>query len=199
MEILSDRISVVKNDAGTSIVISSIVNRKKSRTVLGILLLWFFGGIVMIWNFTSIQEDNTKIIVIIWLAFWLYFLYVLFRLYRWKQYGHEVIKIAKSVLKYKKDVKGRGWVHDFELSKIRKLRSSDTENPNWLRNIGGDFWNTDCDSVRFDYEDREVSIGFQLEKSERRKLIEVIGEFVEVELQQSKRSQKEQNWKKESE
>jgi hypothetical protein len=153
----------------------------------------------MIWNFTSIQEDNTKIIVIIWLAFWLYFLYVLFRLYRWKQYGHEVIKIAKSVLKYKKDVKGRGWVHDFELSKIRKLRSSDTENPNWLRNIGGDFWNTDCDSVRFDYEDREVSIGFQLEKSERRKLIEVIGEFVEVELQQSKRSQKEQNWKKESE
>ena len=199
MEILSERISVVRSDAGTSIVISSMVNRKKSRTVLAILLLWVVGGLVMIWNFSSIEQDNTKIIVLIWLAFWLYFLYVLFRLYRWKQFGHEVIKIVKGVLKYKKDVKGRGWVHDFELVKMKKLRASDTQNPNWLRNIGGDFWNTDCDSIRFDYEDREISLGFQLDNSERNKLIKLIGEFAEVEERESKRKQKEANWKKETE
>lgn len=199
MQILSDRISVVQSDAGTSIVISSVVNRKKSRTVLAILLLWIVGGLVMIWNFSSIELDKTKIIVLIWLAFWLYFFYVLFRLYRWKQYGHEVIKIKDGVMKYKKDVKGRGWVQDYQIEKITKLRISDTQSPDWLRNLGGDFWNTDCDSVRFDYEDREISIGFQLENAERNKLIEVIGEYVEVELKQSKRSQKEENWKKEAE
>lgn len=199
MEILSDRISLVRNDAGTSIVISSIVDRKKSRTVLAILLLWFIGGLIMIWNFSSIGEDKAKLIVLIWLAFWMYFLYVLFRLYRWKQYGHEIIKIAGGVLKYKKDVKGRGWVHDFELAKVKKLRSSDTENPNWLRNLGGDFWNTDCDSIRFDYEDREISLGFQLDNTERGRLLKAIGEFVEVEAMESKRSQKETNWKKSAE
>ncbi len=199
MEILSDRISVVQSDAGTSIVISSVVDRKKSRTVLAILLLWVVGGLFMIWNFSEIELDKTKIIVLIWLAFWLYFFYVLFRLYRWKQFGHEVVKIADGVLKYKKDVKGRGWVQDYQINKIKKLRSSDTESPNWLRNIGGDFWNTDCDSIRFNYEEREISLGFQLEKSERSKLIEVIGEFVEVEAKLSKRSQKEESWKKEDE
>lgn len=199
MQILSDRISVVQSDAGTSIVISSVVNRKKSRTVLAILLLWIVGGLVMIWNFSSIEMDKTKIIVLIWLAFWLYFFYVLFRLYRWKQFGHEVIKIKDGVMKYKKDVKGRGWVQDYQIEKITKLRISDTQSPDWLRNLGGDFWNTDCDSVRFNYEDREISVGFQLENSERTKLIGVIGEFVEVEMRQSKRSQKEESWKKDAE
>jgi hypothetical protein len=199
MQILSDRISVVQSDAGTSIVISSVVNRKKSRAVLAILVLWIIGGVFMIWNFSAIELDKTKIIVIIWLAFWLYFFYVLFRLYRWKQFGHEVMKIKDGVLKYKKDVKGRGWVQDYKLDKIKKLRSSDTKSPDWLRNLGGEFWNTDCDSVFFDYEDKEISIGFQLDNSERSKLITVIGEFVEVETKLSKRSLKEENWKKEAE
>lgn len=199
MEILSDRMSVVRNDAGISIVISSHANRKKSRAVLAILLFWIIGGIVMIWNFPSIAEDKTKLIVLIWLAFWVYFFYVLFRLYRWKQYGHEVVKIANNVMKYKKDVKGRGWVQDYALEKVKRMRPSDTVNPNWLRNIGGDFWNTDCDSIRFDYEDREISFGFHLEPAERVKLIKLIGEFADVEEKPSKRSLKEENWKKEAE
>lgn len=196
MEFLSDRISVVRNEKGTSIVISSMADRKKSRTVAIILLFWVVGGIAMIVGFPSITEDNAKIVMLIWLAFWLYFLYVLVRLWRWKRYGHEVMKINNGVLKYKKDVKGRGWVFDFQLDKIQKLRTSEAENPNWLRNIGGDFWNTDCDSIRFNYEDREMSLGFQLEKSDRMKLISVLGEFVAAEKEQSKRSQKEENWKK---
>ena len=197
MEILSDRISVVRNDAGASIVISSMVNRKKSYTVLAILVAWLIGGVLVIWNFSSIEQDKTKIVVMIWLAFWLYFFYVLFRLYRWKKAGHEIIKITGDVLKYKKDVKGRGWVLDYELSKIKNLRASDTAPPGWVRNIGGDFWNTDCDSLRFDYEDKEISIGFQLTDAERKKLIAVLGEFMSVEERQSRRSQKEANWKKE--
>lgn len=196
MEFLSDRISVVRNEKGTSIVISSMADRKKSRTVAIILLFWVIGGIAMVFGFPSITEDKAKIVMIIWLAFWLYFLYVLVRLWRWKRHGHEVMKINEGVLKYKKDVKGRGWVFDFQLDKIQKLRASEAENPNWLRNIGGDFWNTDCDSVRFNYEDREMSIGFQLDKSDRAKLINVLSEFVAAEKEQSKRSQKENNWKK---
>jgi hypothetical protein len=199
MEILSDRLSVVRNENGTSIVISSIANRKRSRAVLAILLLWLVGGVLMIWNFSSIEMDKTKIIVLIWLAFWIYFFYVLFRLYRWKQHGHEIIKIANGVLKYKKDVKGRGWVMDYELSKIKRMRSSETQSPEWVRNLGGDFWNTDCDSIRFDYEDREISLGFQLGTAERAKLIGLIGEFADVEERPSKRSRKEESWKKEQE
>lgn len=199
MEIISDRISVVRNDTGTSVVISSMVNRKKSRAVLAILLLWLVGGVLVIWNFSSIEQDKTKIIVMIWLAFWLYFFYVLFRLWRWKLAGHEIIKIVSGKLKYKKDVKGRGWVMDYDLDKIKKLRPSTTESPGWVKSIGGEFWNTDCDSIRFDYEDKEISIGFQLDSSERTKLIKLIGEFAEVEETQSKRRQKEESWKKEVE
>lgn len=199
MEFLSDRISIVRNDAGTSIVISSAADRKKSRVVAAIFLLWLTGGILMIWNFSTIEEDKTKVVVLIWLAFWIYFLYVLFRLWRWKKAGHEVIKIANGVFKYKKDVKGRGWVQDFKLDKIQKLRISDSQSPGWLKNMGGDFWNTDCDSIRFNSEDREFSFGFQLTQPERQKLIKSLSEFMTPEEILSKRSQKESDWKKESE
>lgn len=199
MENLSERISVVRNEKGTSIVISSMADRKKSRTVALLLALWLLGGIVMIFSFPSIDDDKAILATLIWFAFWLYFLYVLVRLWRWKRYGHEVIKIYDGVMKYKKDVKGRGWVHDFKLDQIQKMRVSDTQNPGWLKNIGGEFWNTDCDSIRFNLEDREISIGFQLDQNERQKLLNLLGEFVEAEMPQSKRSQKEANWKDKSE
>lgn len=199
MEVLSDRVSVVRNEGGTSIVISSFADRKKSRLVGALLLMWIVGGVIMFWSFPSIKEEKTKIVVIIWAAFWLYFLYVMVRLYRWKKYGHEVIKITGDLMKYKKDVKGRGWVYDFNLGQVEKLRISETENPTWVKNLGGDFWNTDCDSIRFNYEEREISLGYQLSKEERQKLINVLGDFVATEQKQSKRSQKEADWKKPAE
>lgn len=199
MEVLSDRISVVRNESGTSIVISSLADRKKSRTIAILLVLWFAGGVIMTISFPSIDSDKARIAVLIWIVFWLYFLYVLGRLWRWKRFGHEVIKIQDGVLKYKKDVKGRGWVHDYELGKIEKLRISESQEPGWLKNMGGDFWNMDCDSIRFNYEDREMSIGYILDQKEREKLISVLSEFVAADKIQSKRSQKGANWKAKSE
>jgi hypothetical protein len=190
MEILSDRISVVRKDDLTSIVISAVASRKKNRFIAGLLILWIVGGAVMVYSFSSLEGDKTKIVVFIWFAFWLYFLYVLFRLWRWKQYGHEVIKISNGTLKYKKDVKGRGWVNDYKLEHVKKLRESLAETPGWVKNFGGDFWNTDCDSIRFDYEDREIALGHQLEQKEKDKLLAVLGEFVPLEEKASKRSQK---------
>lgn len=150
-------------------------------------------------SFPSIDNGKAKIAILIWIAFWLYFLYVLARLWSWKRYGHEIIKIHEGLLKYKKDVKGRGWVHDYELEKIEKLRVSESTAPEWLKNMGGDFWNTDCDSIRFNYEDREMSVGYLLDQKEREKLMNVFGEFVAAEKQLSKRNQKEANWKNKSE
>jgi hypothetical protein len=196
MEFLSDRISVVKNDAGTSIVIAAVTDKKKNRFVLLLLLLWIVGGIVMIWSFPTIAEDKTKLVVIIWLAFWAYFLYVLARLWRWKQHGFEVIKINGDVFKYKRDVKGRGWVNDYKLTDMKNVRPSGSESPNWLKNMGGDFWNTDCDSIRFDFEDKEVSLGYQLSAKEQKSLIHLLSEFISSEEMKSRRQQKAAEWEK---
>jgi len=190
MEILSDRISVVRKDDLTSIVISAVASRKKNKYIAALLILWIVGGGIMVYSFSSLQEDKTKIVVFIWFAFWLYFFYVLFRLWRWKQYGHEVIKISNGTMKYKKDVKGRGWVNDYKLELIEKLRESPSESPAWVKNFGGDFWNTDCDSIRFNYEDREIALGHQLEQKEKDKLLVLLGEFAPLDAKVSKRSQK---------
>lgn len=195
MEILSERISLVRKDNDVSIVISAVSDKKKNKYIAALLILWVIGGATMIFSFPTLKEDNTRIVVIIWFAFWMYFLYVLWRLWRWKQYGHEVIKIVNGLMKYKKDVKGRGWVLEHKLELIRNLRVSASESPAWLKNFGGDFWNTDCDSIRFDYEDREISFGYQLEEKEREKLLKVLGEFASVEEKVSNRSRKAENRK----
>jgi hypothetical protein len=198
MDFISDRISVVKNEAGTSIVIAAVTDKKKNRFVLLLLLLWIVGGVMMIWSFPTLTEDKTKLVVIIWLAFWAYFLYVLARLWRWKQHGFEVIKINGASFKYKRDVKGRGWVNEYNLPTMKNVRPSGSESPSWLKNFGGDFWNTDCDSIRFDYEDKEVSLGYQLDAKEVKSLIHVLGEFIASEEQKSRRQQKEEEWGKDN-
>ena len=198
MEIISDRISYVQDDNGLSIVISSLADRKKARAAGIILLMWLTGGAIMVYGYPSLQEQKTKLVVIIWAAFWLYFLYVLSRLWRWKKYGHEIIKINDGKLKYKKDVKGRGWVLDFETEKVKDFRVSTSEEPGWVKRIGGEFWNTDCDSMRFNYEDREVSLGFMLSEKETGRLLEILGTHVHLAGPQSNRQKKEEEWKTKS-
>ena len=87
-------------------------------------------------------------------------------------------------------------MNDYKLTAMKNVRPSGSESPNWLKNMGGDFWNTDCDSIRFDFEDKEVSLGYQLSAKEQKSLIHLLSEFISSEEMKSRRQQKAAEWEK---
>ena len=177
MEIISERASVVKDEKSLSIVITSCTDKKKILAVQLILILWIMGGAVIVFNYKKFSADNAKVMLLVWMAFWLYFLYVMGKAWMWLRFGKEVIKVQDGKFYYKRDVRGRGWVHTFAVENIRDLFSPEDKTPSWLKTFGGDYWSIDATSIAFHADDRQFHFGFRLSEKEKEKVMKLLKQY----------------------
>lgn len=178
IESISPRASVVKKEDELSIVISSALDRSKAKTIGIILALWLLGGIVIGINYFRVDDHNTKVFMLVWLGFWAYFSYIIIKAFRWQWAGKELIKIRKDKLYYKRDVNGRGLVQNYDLQEIKNLRAYGEKAPGWVKKIGGDYWSIDCDSMAFDYEEKEIPFGYKLSGKEVEKILKLMKPYL---------------------
>lgn len=175
---ISPRASFVKSEKELSIVISSATDRKKARNIGIILTLWLIGGIVIGINYFRLEDKNTKMFILVWMAFWFYFSYVIGKAFMWQWNGKELIKVRDGKLIYKKDVSGRGMVIDYPLTAIKNMRKYGEKTPEWIKRFGGDYWSVDCDSIAFDYEGKEIPLGYKLNEKEQGTILKLLKERV---------------------
>ncbi len=171
---ISKRASFVENENELSIVISSALDRQKARNIGIILGLWLIGGIVIGVNYFRIDDHNTKLFILVWLAFWCYFSYVIGKAFLWQYNGKELIKVRDGKLIYKKDVSGRGFVLDYEIAEMKDLRKYGEKSPEWIKRFGGDYWSVDCDSIAFDYQGKEIPLGYKLNEFEQGEILKLL-------------------------
>ncbi len=183
---ISQRASFVQNENELSIVISSAPDKSKAKNIGIILCLWIVGGILIGINYFRIEDHNTKVFILVWLAFWAYFSYVIGKAFLWQWSGKELIKIRNGKLIYKRDVKGRGWVLDYHLEKIKNMRKYGEKTPEWIKRFGGDYWMIDCDSITFGYEEKEIAFGYKLSEKETDKIIKLLLQYLSASKKQSK-------------
>jgi hypothetical protein len=175
---ISKRASVVKKEDELSIVISSAENRSKAKNIGIIFALWIIGGIIIGSGYFQSDDKNTKLFILVYLAFWFYFSYVIGKAFMWQWNGKELIKVRDGKLIYKKDVGGRGFVLDYKLSEITNFRKYGEKTPGWIKTIGGDYWSVDCDSIAFDYEGKEIPLGYKLNEREQDTILKLLKERV---------------------
>lgn len=77
IESISPRASFTRKEDELSIVISSGADQSKAKIVGAILLLWLIGGGVVISSYFTMTDQRSKVMLLVWLAFWLYFTYVM--------------------------------------------------------------------------------------------------------------------------
>lgn len=168
---ISERASYAEKPEELSVVIIANTDKSKITNVLMILVLWLVGGAVVVWNYFTMKDEKAKIMTLIWIAFWLYFDYIMLKALMWLWKGREILKFRDGELFYKKDTGGRGWVNSFDLNKIRNVKAKEQKSGGWLKKFGADYWSTDCDSIRFECEDKEIAMGFNLNEKEVSKIV----------------------------
>lgn len=174
IESISERSSYVRSEGELSIVISSSADKKRAWFVGAILLLWLVGGGFIIANYFTLTDQKAKLMTIVWLAFWLYFTYVMGKAFSWQLSGREIIKVKDEKLFYKRDTSGRGLVNNFPLKSIKNLKAAEDKSGSWIRMFGADFWSIDCDSISFQSDDREIMFGYKLTEKEKEKIIKLL-------------------------
>lgn len=174
IESISPRASFTRKEDELSIVISSGADQSKAKIVGAILLLWLIGGGVVISSYFTMTDQRSKVMLLVWLAFWLYFTYVMAKAFAWHRKGREILKVRGGKFYYKKDTNGRGWVQEYPLESIKTLQPTEDKSDTWISRFGGDYWSTDCDSLRFQSMGKEIALGFRLTEKERERITKLL-------------------------
>lgn len=148
---------------------------KKYITLLAVwLALWTIAGIAVLSQIISQYTREDKLIMAVFLTFWVYFEYKIFHAYRWRQSGVEIIKIADGKLSYSREIAGKGKVQVFDVEHISKLKVVDYSDSPFQKAFYKDYWSLGGEMLAFTCYSREVRFGMQIEESEAKQLLKLL-------------------------
>lgn len=170
MEYIGKRISLKKNDNELSIVIVSQSEKSKNILLFAWFFIWTVSGIVVLAQYFAIPDPNTRVMLMVWLAFWMYFEYRIFKAFMWRKYGVEKIKLRDNKFFYKRDVAGKGKVRVYEFDFIKDLRIVEPKENSFADNMNNSYWMVGGEKLAFDYYGKEIKFALQLDESESKAL-----------------------------
>lgn len=174
MEYIGDRISIKRTENETSIVILSTADKTKKRLLIAWFALWSICGIIVLTQYFTIIDEQTKAAILVWLGFWAYFEYKTFKAVMWRSFGFEKIRLHERKLFYKKDVRGKGKINVYEFDFIKDLRIVETKENSFFENLNNSYWVIAGEKLTFDYYGKEIKFGIQLNEADAKALQKLI-------------------------
>jgi hypothetical protein len=171
LEVLSERLSILKKDD----VLSIVILPDRNRTRLGLMFLWLFAwsvcGAIVAANYFTVTDRNMKLFIIVYLAFWLYFEVLILRAFIWRKSGREKIWVAKGLLHYQRETFGRGKVSTWLAELVSPFRLVDVRATNFLDNLNQSFWVRGGERIEFTTQGKTIRLGMQLSDAEAKSVL----------------------------
>ncbi len=178
MEYIGKRISIKRKENEISIVIISLKEKAKNILLTIYLALWSLSGIIVFSQYLLIPDRDTKLALLVWMAFWAYFEYKIFKAYMWRKFGVEKIKLRNGSFLYKRDRAGKGKVKEYQFDFIKELRLVVPKENSFFENINNSYWVIAGEKLAFDYNGREIKFGIQLDEADAKALLKLISKEV---------------------
>jgi hypothetical protein len=178
MKVIGDRISVLKKEDLLSIVILPLTENSKLRVMLTWLGAWTICGIIVMFNFPSMKDQNSKLFVIVYLSFWAYYEYKITKAFLWRTYGKEKLWIKGGKLFYQKEIKGKGKVKEYDLELVSDLKVVEINEGNFFDFINKSFWVTGGERLELACQGKVMRFGMQLSDKEASSLFKDLSQFI---------------------
>ena len=174
IEVIGKRISTLKADGVSSFVIIPTASNWKLNLLFVWLFVWTLSGCIVIGNYFTLTNTNTKLVVIMWLGFWAYFEFTTAKAFIFKKFGKEKIWIKGSTFNYWRDVAGRGKKLEFEADLIKDLQLIEKNKKDFFQFMNESFWVVGTESISFTYGTKTHRLGVQLEEADAKELLKQI-------------------------
>jgi hypothetical protein len=174
MEYIGDRISFVRKEDELSIVISAYSEKPKTNLLFAWFLAWILCGLIVLVYLFRIPDNHARTMILVWLGFWLYFSYKVWKAFTWRKFGKEIIKIGKGRLFYKRDNRGAGKVKVYETELIEKLGKYAGRQSDIVSNFMNSYWVVAGETLSFNYLGREILFGMEIDEKSMNTLLNLI-------------------------
>ncbi|MBM3170941.1 MAG: hypothetical protein FJZ75_04945 [Bacteroidetes bacterium] len=181
MNFISERVGYEATDEGLTVRIkaSKASDLKKLNLMKAWVIAWgISGGLIGSALFLNYPAD-LKLYLLIFLAFWAYFLFKITRAYYFRKYGIETIFLNGDQLMLRKDIHGKpGKQVFFRLKEKNAFRHLDkNDKGSWFYDS---FWIDSGGNCGFGKPGSEYRFGIQLEKTEAQQLVKLLNKQIQI-------------------
>ena len=178
MKVIGERVSILKKDNLLSIVILPKKDNKKLWLMFLWLMAWTVCGIIVFANYFQVKDKNSKLFIIVYLAFWAYFEFKIVKAFIWRRSGKEKLWITDGKVHYQQEINKRGKIQEFDFSLIQDLQVIDQEETSFSAIINSSFWIKGGERIAFTCQHKMIRWGMQLETREAKAIVHEINSFI---------------------
>lgn len=176
---MSERISFVDHKESLTFVIYPPKIGFKRILILIWVILWYgVGGVVISQLFLDYPEDE-KIMLIIFLSFWMYFAYRVSRTLIYLFWGREYIKLDQNALRVKKATGKFGSAKQYFIENIAKFKQHEVKENSFQAAFENSPWVKGFDKLQFEYQGKNISFGRKLTDKEAQLMFKLITKRIE--------------------
>lgn len=174
IKLLSEKVSYSSDPGRLQILILGKIERWKESLLLGWLLAWFFCGGVVISEYLKTDDRDLKMIFVIFLVFWAYYLWRVLRVFIFRRGGNELIKVEDGVLTLKKSFYTYGKSRIFNLNQITEFQKIELKKTSIGYTYENGWWVLGGEKLSFKYHGTYVKFAMQIEEPVRDRVYHLI-------------------------
>ncbi len=175
MEYLSERVSVDRGEGRTSVVIGARLPKWREALLVTWAVAWLLCGIYVIYARTTMATgDPLRQYLLIFLAFWAYFLLRAVKALLWRLKGLELWRIKEGQLTIKDSILGFGTARTYFVENIQRLGliRQDPTSLKWQLNNSD--WVIGGERLGFEHLGRRIVFGKGLNEAEANALLKLL-------------------------
>lgn len=175
---IGNRIRFRKDGDDLRIEINQKVERYKESLLMAWLAAWLFCGVYFIYELSTTSDNGLKTFLYISLAFWAFFLFRIGKVFFWRIMGKEIITLSDGYLNIKNAIGSMGKTEKFKANGIRNFGLTKYDQKSFFQFMDQSFWIIGGDKIGFDYSNKQIRLGKQLDENDAIALTRMMDKFI---------------------
>lgn len=149
--------------------------------------MWMVIGGIVTWSyFTFEMTDQEKIIIFVFMTFWVYYAIRVTRTFLWLMWGTEFLKIDDVAMTVKKSIKGYGRAVPYYIENIQKMQMYVPEQGSFQATWEASPWIRGGERIEFEYMRKMIRLGRKLEEKDAKLLFNLVSKRIEEKVKKKK-------------
>jgi hypothetical protein len=188
----SSRIHIKEEDDLLEVSISGRIPSFQFSLLSIWLVGWTIAGILVLIQYFNVNDQNTRLFMLVWFAFWIYFEYRITFAWLWRRSGCERIVFRPDKIEISNEMNGKSKSNFFNTSNVNGVKNLEQEQGLFVKNYHASFWVVGGETIGFYDQGKLHSFARQLSQEEANQLTKKINYKLEY-WQKTDQTQSQEN------
>ena len=178
VNVISEKVSFRNTAEFLNIIILGKIERWKESLLVAWCVAWVFCGGVVITEVLGSTDRDARMMFIVFMAFWAYFLFVVLRITLYRRGGNELIRVEPEFVILKRSFFTFGKSKTFHLENIKSFQKIELPERSLSSIFENTWWVFGGQKLGFEYQGKFVKFAMQISKKDQELLFNLINKKI---------------------